>query len=250
MKYTLKQEEDAKEYLRKRLDNESSMRKDVYDLLSYYIPLLIALIMQNATKEEIDALLEDLIAELVEDCDTLAVDEHTDESAAILAFIHGDVGGNTIDGRIRERVMTLFDEVSTIVAVGLILGMAQSMIVSSVMGSLETPWKNKTLEEFREKVAKGEIALPESLDIDERHYGKGVPVSSFVALTDITVYGVSAGWCVNDYLSHRDASGYYVFRGSSYPCEECDSHTGYHPATDTASLPLFHNHCKCYVVWV
>lgn len=250
-KYSRSQLEAAREYLRRRLEDESSMRGDVESVLSTYIPLLVTLLVRGTSQSDIEEVLDDLVADLIADCEALAVDDHDGNRDALLLFLHQDIGGKTLDDRIRERVRTLYDEVFTLVAVGLLLGLNPSSITGSILSSLRDPWHNTMLEEFRDKVRKGEVAVPAGLDIDERHYGQGVPVSSLVALTDITVYGVSACWGYNDWLDHKDvAAGYYVFRGSSYDCDECDSHVGYHPVSDESSLPLYHNHCKCYVVWV
>ena len=248
--YTKEQLEEAKEYLRRRLDSESSMRDDIGDVLSFYIMLLVMLLVSGESEERINETLDELVMMILEDCDTLAVDEHTDESAAILLFIHGEIGGKILDDRIRERVGTLFDELKTTVMIGLLLKMSADAIVSAFVGGMKDPWNNKVIAEYRSKVASGEISPDADIDAEPRHYGKGVPVSSYTALSDIAVYAVSAGWSVYDYLSNRDSVGYHVFRGSSYPCDECDSHVGYHDISDTESLPLFHNHCKCYVVWV
>lgn len=248
--YTKEQLEEAKEYLRRRLDSESSMRDDIGDVLLFYIMLLVMLLVSGESEERINETLDELVMMILEDCDTLAVDEHTDESAAILLFIHGEIGGKTLDDRIRERVGTLFDELKTTVMIGLLLKMSADAIVSAFVKGMKDPWNNSIIVEYRSKVASGEISPDADIDAEPRHYGKGVPVSSYTALSDIAVYAVSAGWSVYDYLSNRDSVGYHVFRGSSYPCDECDSHVGYHDISDTESLPLFHNHCKCYVVWV
>lgn len=245
------QEEEARQYLLQRLDDEASMKDDVDNLLRHYIPLLVGLLLLGASQQEIDALLDDLVAELIDDCDTLAVDEHEDERDAILLFIHGDMGGKTLDDRVRERVNTLLDEVATVVLIGMLLGHNEKTIVSSLLDNMANPWKNPLIIAYKEMVARGEIAPNPDIDPEERHYGQGIPISSLTGLTDVTVYGVSAGWCLYDYESHKDISkGYFVLRGSSYPCPECDSHVGYHDISDVGGLPLYHNHCKCYVVWV
>jgi len=250
-KYSRSQLEAAREYLRRRLEDESSMRGDVESVLSTYIPLLVTLLVRGMSQSDIEEVLDDLVADLIADCEALSVDDHDGNRDALLLFLHQDIGGKTIDDRIRERVSTLYDEVFTLVAIGLLLGEKESSIVTSILSSMKEPWRNPMLLTFREKVQSGEVSVPAGIDISDRHYGKGVPVSSLVALTDITVYGVSACWSLNDWLEHKDSSsGYYVFRGSSYDCDECDSHVGYHPVSDEGSLPLYHNHCKCYVVWV
>lgn len=44
------------------------------------------------------------------------------------------------------------------------------------------------------------------------------------------------------------AAGYYVLRGSSYPCETCDSMVGFHKMEDIDGYPPYHGHCCCYVI--
>ena len=46
----------------------------------------------------------------------------------------------------------------------------------------------------------------------------------------------------------QGAVGYYVLRGSTYPCDLCDSMTGFHLIEDTEGYPPFHAHCQCYTV--
>lgn len=249
--YTSEQVEMAKDYLRRRLENEVSMVDDVERLLTVYARRLVGMIAAGASQDDIDALVEELIAILLDDCEILAVDTHDDRRDGIIAFITRTWKGDDLAWRITSRVRTFADEVTTISIAGFLLGLTAANIVASVIESMRDPWKNPLLVELREKVRRGEIALPSGLDIDERHYGQGVPISSLTALTDITRFAVGEGWNWYDYEENKNrAKGYFVFRGSSYPCDECDSHVGYHPVEDTDSLPLFHKHCCCYVVWV
>lgn len=57
-------------------------------------------------------------------------------------------------------------------------------------------------------------------------------------------------WMRNQRLNYEEkgAAGYAVLRGSSYPCDLCDSKVGWHPITDTESFPIFHPSCVCYTV--
>ena len=49
-------------------------------------------------------------------------------------------------------------------------------------------------------------------------------------------------------MAEKGAAGYYVSRGSSYPCALCDSMTGFHPMTDIDGFPPYHPHCCCFVI--
>lgn len=44
------------------------------------------------------------------------------------------------------------------------------------------------------------------------------------------------------------ADGFYVLRGSNYPCDICDSHVGFHKIEETEHFPLFHGHCCCVAI--
>ena len=70
--YTKEQLEEAKEYLRRRLENESSMRDDIGDVLSFYIMLLVMLLVSGESEERINETLDELVMMILEDCDTLA----------------------------------------------------------------------------------------------------------------------------------------------------------------------------------
>jgi len=49
-------------------------------------------------------------------------------------------------------------------------------------------------------------------------------------------------------FEERGAVGFYVLRGSSYPCSLCDSKVGFHVIDETDYFPPFHPNCCCYVV--
>lgn len=51
-----------------------------------------------------------------------------------------------------------------------------------------------------------------------------------------------------DYEEEDGIKGFYVIRGSSYNCDLCDSHVGFHPIGDLESLPIFHPHCCCVAI--
>lgn len=49
-------------------------------------------------------------------------------------------------------------------------------------------------------------------------------------------------------MEEDGAVGFYVLRGSAYPCPLCDSMVGFHTMTDIESFPPYHGHCCCYVI--
>jgi len=269
--YDSEQYELARDYLRRRIENEVSMTEDVERLLDEYAAMFIDLFYSMDLRDalslssdivgnaDVRLLIEDLVSRLLEDCRLLAVDEHVDMRDGILDFIGREWKGDTLEGRVRSRVLTMFDELCAICIAGIGVGMGRGVVESAFVMNKKQPWQNPVLSMAHEKISAGDasflgfvMSLGLSLDyFDERHYGQGVPISSFTALTDITVFAIAEGWGYYDYMTHKDGSrGYFVVRGSSYPCEECDSHVGFHPIGDEENLPMYHNHCRCMTIWV
>ena len=261
-KYTLEQLEAAKAYLRQRIEDELSMEKAVLDLLGAFAERLIDLYMHGAGEVEIDALVEDLVAMLLDDCETLAVDEHTDRRDAIIPYILREWKGETLEGRVRRRVGTLMEEVAAVYVAGTLLNKVRNEIVSAIKSSMVTPWQNPLLIEMRRKLKEGDYALMGRMNeygienpafFEERHYGRGVPVSSLVDLQRMTRFAVGEGWMYNDWLDAKDngAVGYYVERGSSYNCDICDSHVGtFYYINDESNMPMYHSSCMCVIIYV
>lgn len=255
--------QQAQAYLRGRMENEKSMRDDVVRLLLQYgsmlIPLLIQYLRTHRTfrRQDFDNWMEELRSRLLEDCLLLAVDEHT-HGDEVRAWVGRTWKGNDLEGRIMERVETFFDEVTALTAAGLLTGKNEQEMTRTLGTWLTTPYDNPVITEARKKTDEGDAVMLAALlamglkkdTLDMPHFGRGVATASVTAIQHITTFAVAEGWNYDDYLEHKDtAKGYRVYRGSSYPCDLCDSYVGWHPADDVESLPLYHGHCYCYVVW-
>lgn len=62
---------------------------------------------------------------------------------------------------------------------------------------------------------------------------------------------VQMGWMhfLRDEYEERGAAGYWVGRGSNYPCEAiCDLKVGFHDINDKEGFPPFHGHCCCWAI--
>lgn len=52
----------------------------------------------------------------------------------------------------------------------------------------------------------------------------------------------------HELYEEKGAAGYYVLRGSTYPCDLCDSKVGFHTMDDIDGYPPFHPNCCCFAV--
>ena len=253
IEYTEEQIEEAKAYLRDRLRNQRSMSRRLEELLVLYAEYILNALaggIGSNVEADVELLVIDLIEQIMNDCVLLAEDEH-DRKDLIYAYISRDIAGDNLNGRVTSRVRTYLAEISAVYAAGKILTHSDAFILSSIKEYRHDPWNNPILVEAREERDNGTMLFT-GIDLDEPHYGQGVPISSLDALEMITENAIAEGWMHWQYLDHKDkgAKGYFVQRGSSYPCEECDSHTGiFYPMTDKDNIPPFHPHCVCFVVY-
>lgn len=249
-RYTEQELEEAKAYLRDRLRNERSMSADVERLLELWAAYLLAALARGASKDEIESIIADLVEAILSDCETLAVDEH-DRRDDILLYMNSERHGNTLEGRVRERCHTYFNEVAAVYTAGKLLGMSTDALLPVVINNMENPWENPVLKEVRKKIEKG-LLSGNIKDFEKPHFGSGIRIDSVGALKAITGFSIADAWMWWGYENAlaRGAKGYYVVRGSSYPCDECDSHTGiFYPIRDEENRPQYHLNCCCFVVY-
>lgn len=249
MEYTEQELEDAKAYLKDRLRNEQSMTADVLRLLELYAAYLLTALYGHASENEIEMLISDLVNQLIADCELLAVDEH-DRKADILLYMHGERNGDTLEGRVRKRVHTFYNELFAVYTAGMLLGRGYKELLPAIKKYFEKPWDNPIIVEAREMQKRGEI--DPDYEFDEPHFGKGDPIASMTALDRMLRYAVADAWMWWKRLEEKDngAKGYFVLRGSSYDCALCDSMCGiFRDINDTENMPPFHLSCCCIVVY-
>ena len=78
----------------------------------------------------------------------------------------------------------------------------------------------------------------------------GISNNGSTNVTNMAKLTLQMAWMKEKSLEQEDdgAAGYYVLRGSSYPCEKCDSMVGFHKMDDIEGYPPYHGHCCCYVI--
>lgn len=252
MNYTQEELERARAYARMRLEATGLMTSAIDTILEECVDTLVDFILGGATEQEIDDAIDSLIDSLLEWIDNIAVSEHDDRRDALLLWLHGTWNEGGLESIVRERSHTFFDEVATLCDVGLLLGLGKTDIVSSIKANMRDPWKNPLIAELKDRASRGLASLPADLDLEERHYGQGIPISSLTGLEGLGASAVADAWTWWQHASEKDngAVGYHVLRGSSYDCPECDSHTGiFFPIDDEEHLPQYHAHCMCFVVY-
>ena len=239
--------EAAKDYLRQRLDAEYSMIYNLESVMREAAKRVVEILysanihpdlvaygdLPMRVQWDIDAVVE-WLREMIDDYFvTLAIADHDENREAILPFILGENHGMTLNERLSDYCGKYRDELLLLVGAGIFLDVAKSTLIKSIGDNLKHPYANDLLAEG--------IDSPLT-------YGRGRTNSMFTALGDLTKFGIAQGWMKNQYINDlkNGCLGWWVRRGSSYPCELCDSYVGFH--IDESELPPYHGHCCCFAV--
>lgn len=239
--------EAAKAYLRERLQAEKSMSRNLESLMSEAAKRIVAIYysyglspivvkygnLPTNARMEIDDVIAWLKDKIIDCYETLAIAEHEDNRDDILPIIFGENYGRTFDERLSQYLTNFSREMEVLILAGLTLGIAQNMLQRSIVANMRHPYDNNLI--------KDEIEEPVS-------YGRGKTNSMLTAIDNLTKFGIAKGWMENwfDIADENGAVGYVVMRGSSYPCDLCDSMVGFHKDAD--ELPPYHNNCCCIAV--
>ena len=164
-----------------------------------------------------------------------------DEDNGIREYMDGVHFGKTYRERVEEQAGRLFSDMAKILVAAEYIKMPSRLV--------EHEWDDPYFvsNAIRRANARGAgIEIPS--------YGQGIPLSGAEQLLKNVDNTVALAWGYEDYdLALRNgALGFYVFRGSSYPCQTCQEQVGvFHPMEESVwSHPPFHNNCVCYAVYV
>lgn len=245
---------EAKDYLLERLDAEYSMATNLKRVMEKAAEQIVVIAYKyNIPPEnfsfsfnpnlqrEVDEVISGLVEEIIEDTDLLATYHAEDREDEVIAFIHRETHGNTLDGRVTDYTDKYKRELEIGIIAALLLGKSGQEASSAIRENLSSPFKNPFIIE----------ALKNGAIIEIPNYGRGHSNSMFNALSKLTGHAVAEGWMYLQLLLAVDggAIGFVTFRGSSYPCNICDEYAGVVHTLDEP-LPPLHLNCVCGAVFV
>lgn len=250
---------EAEDYLRQRLAAELSMRNNLTAIMYQAAKEIIAISYKHhlppgqfsfsynkELRQEVDAVISNLRELIADYAQTLAVAGHTDEKEHTIAFINRESHGSTFLQRLKTYTGRYAKELEAAIASGILLNIAQDKLLSSIKESRNRPLLNSCITQA---ISKGHPVMSR-LKVPET-YGAGRTNSSFTALYNLTSFAISEAWM--DYFAliaqKNGAIGFMSFRGSGYPCSQCDDETAYpHIFSNGDPVPPYHAHCCCYIV--
>ena len=162
-------------------------------------------------------------------------------TASVDEYIGGKMFGETFAARNNRYLSNFAEDIVKMIKAGALLGYSDDKILSAIRTGYKNPYAASIITKAQSK----------DINIANPSYGRGFYKSSYQNLMR-NVKGTIAlawGYAEHEYGMENGAIGFKVFRGSSYPCAQCDDECAYIHKMDDP-FPPFHISCKCYIQFI
>ena len=128
----------------------------------------------------------------------------------------------------------------------MIAGIGGEEIKDNIRSNLKSLYSDP----YFKRAVEGGNSSATRIKTDGISYGVGKSNSAYNSLNTLARFVVGSAWMWFWGIEHKNKgfTGFYSYRGSSYPCSYCDSMVGYHPISDYQNQ--WHIRCCCYFVFV
>lgn len=163
------------------------------------------------------------------------------DNSEIDDFISGKIHGKSLSERNAIYLANFAEDIVRMVKAGTLMGYENSKILSAVRTGYKDPYHTSVITKARRK----------DINIATPSYGKGIFHNAFENIVRNSAQAISLSWgkAEQQYGKENGATGFRVYRGSSYPCAICDDECAYvHSFSDP--YPPFHINCVCYTRFI
>lgn len=256
---TDKQIEEAKEFLRTRIDAELSSSnniekymieaaQDIAEISNRYniSPRLFRFSANESLRNEVDEVIRRLKVRIIYATETLSVYDREEDKDDIIAFLNTERYGKTFKERVSEYANRYKFELEAAIAAGLFLNRGQKDIISMIRRCLSAPYNNSDI-----KASFGKGLRATRIETKGISYGVGKSNSAYNLITSLSRNEIASAWMwwYGEQAAKGGATGFYSYRGSSYPCAICNDNAGvFHPISEYYGH--YHPRCCCYFVFV
>lgn len=157
-------------------------------------------------------------------------------------YLKKEVFGKTYIQRNSSYLYDFANDVVSLVKAGVSLRYDENKIIGAVRKSYKDPYNNSVMTKASRE-GKYAMTIP--------HRGQGIYAASYENIIRNVQNTINLVWgkIEMEYGKRNKAIGFRSFRGSSYPCDQCDYEASYiHTFRDP--YPPYHAHCVCYTKFI
>jgi len=203
-------------------------------------------------REEVAQVMEELEADIMELVETYSLKEtkNKDRRAFLLPWLLAlsSKGSKDLQSTLHARLTQfLFDTEAQIAAMKL-AKYDQTKATTRAISTMNAVYTAPEVQAAFKKPSAAKYIKSKGV-----HTGnKGLSSSGAYNVESFAYQTAVLGWEKSRYEQRKEegAAGYYVRRGSNYPCDACDEVCAvFHPIEEGMVLPI-HSHCACFAIFV
>lgn len=160
-----------------------------------------------------------------------------------------EYNNSTIRGKCTEYTKGIISEIEMWFVIGVMNKLNIKQLINTFSLYLTHPYSNPYYSTSYARITKANAITSASKLLKTPANKAGIYQSSINSLKRLGRIAIGSSTKQADDIAYKKAgiTGFYVFRGSSYPCSHCDSMVGFH-LFEFANLPPYHPYCYCYAV--
>lgn len=203
--------------------------------------------MQKEIYEILDSLEEEIFALIEEYSTNITKDKEKKNALLAWLLLLKSKGYTDLRSSLHGKLHQFAYDLEAQIAAQKLVGNNSVVAVSRILNTLHSAYSAPEMLRAFNMRSKAEY-------IQKKGVHEGSRGQSASGANNVMAFGrltADMAWMHERYVELREdeeVEGFYVLRGSLYPCDLCDSKVGFHFIDDIDSFPPFHAYCKCYVV--
>lgn len=196
-------------------------------------------LLQSAIDRIVDNLAKD-VAEITARY-AKAIETATGEKLGVVVDYLGKAQyGATLMQRCKRYALRFRDDILRMVLAASKLGKPWTYVSSVIRTGYRNPYLNTAITKALRLTGDSRLAAPS--------YGKGIYIAAYRQMKRNVEDTIALAWGEHTHeMAKKDGMDYFIpHRGSSYPCELCDSHAEREHKMNEPHPP-YHNNCVCWV---
>ena len=201
--------------------------------------------------DEISAVMDELeqqILDLINEYATVPEASASNKNAILLWIATLGRGGKNLQGTLDGYLFKFMKDLEAAVAALRYANATMAEAVTNVKTHLHTIYTMPEVVAAFKEASTFAATYIQSKGVQQG--GVGLSNNGSTNVTKMARVTLQMAWMRSYRMDFEEsgAVGFYVLRGSSYPCSLCDSKVGFHVIDETDDFPPFHPNCCCYVI--
>lgn len=201
-------------------------------------------------REDVAQIMDDLEANIMELVEKYSLNESNNKKrrSKLLPWLMAlaSKGSKDLNSTLHARLTQFLYDTEAQIAAMLLTGYNQTEAVGRVVSTMHSVYSATEVRRAFKKLSEAKYIKSKGI-----HEGnKGLSSSGAYNVESFVYQTAVLGWERSHYMDYeeREAEGFYVLRGSNFPCDLCDSKVGFHKLAEKDAMPPFHPHCMCFTV--